>query len=245
MRNYFWGGKETNRVGTGEFVGLCRRVGAEPLLCVNFLSDGHAWHARTPEGNRTGDAAEAADWVSYCNDPDDRLRRGHGAAEPYGVKLWQVGNETSYGADGFSRDEAIAHTIEFARAMRGRDPSIRLIGWGDRGEDDPALWAGDMIERAGEHLDMIAIHMMQQLPRRPDSVLRGNRYQREPERAWEELRELARPDRGAAGRAGAGPGSQAGGHRHRRDRGSPEPRPAQHQPDPARVAQRRLSRARR
>ena len=37
---------------------------------------------------------------------------------------------------------------------------------------------------------MIAIHMMQQLPRRPDSVLRGNRYQREPERAWEELREL-------------------------------------------------------
>ena len=141
MRNYFWGGVETNRIGTGEIVGLCRRVGAEPLFCVNFLSDGHAWHARTSEGNRTGDAAEAADWVSYCNDPDDRLRRGHGAAEPYGVKLWQVGNETSYSADGFSRDEAIAHTVEFARAMRGRDPSIRLIGWGDRGEDDPALWA--------------------------------------------------------------------------------------------------------
>jgi alpha-L-arabinofuranosidase len=190
MRNYFWGGKETNRIGTGEVVGLCRRVSAEPLFCVNFLSDGHAWHARTPEGNRTGDAVEAADWVSYCNDPDDRLRRGHGAAEPYGVKLWQVGNETSYSADGFSSDEAIAHTLEFARAMRGRDPSIRLIGWGDRGEDDPALWAGDMIERAGEHLDMIAIHMMQQLPRRSDNVLRGNRYQREPEQAWEELREL-------------------------------------------------------
>jgi alpha-L-arabinofuranosidase len=40
MRNYVWGGKETNRVGTHEFVDFCRQVGAEPLYCVNFLSDG-------------------------------------------------------------------------------------------------------------------------------------------------------------------------------------------------------------
>ena len=40
MRNYAWGGKETNRVGTREFVDFCRRTGAEPLYCVNFLSDG-------------------------------------------------------------------------------------------------------------------------------------------------------------------------------------------------------------
>src|SRR5438046_10649323 len=31
MRNYIWGGKETNRVGTPEFVDFCQRVGAEPL----------------------------------------------------------------------------------------------------------------------------------------------------------------------------------------------------------------------
>lgn len=191
MRNLFWGGKETNRVGTAEIVDLCRRAGAEPLLCVNFLSDGHASHASTPDGNRTGDAAEAAGWVSYCNDPDDRLRREHGVADPYGVKLWQLGNETSYGPGGFGRDEAIAHTIEFARAMRGRDPSIRLIGWGDRGADDPALWAGPMVERAGDLLDMVAIHMMQQLPHRPDTLLYGNRYQREPARAFEELIEMS------------------------------------------------------
>ena len=34
-RNYTWGGKETNRVGTREFVDLCRRAGAEPLYCAN------------------------------------------------------------------------------------------------------------------------------------------------------------------------------------------------------------------
>ena len=40
MRNYIWGGWETNRIGTDEFIELCRRVDAEPFFCVNFLSDG-------------------------------------------------------------------------------------------------------------------------------------------------------------------------------------------------------------
>src|SRR5437763_11533295 len=70
MRNYVWGGKETNRVGTHEFVDFCRRVNAEPLYCVNFLSDGEQRYRNTKEGDRTGDAREAADWVSYANDPD-------------------------------------------------------------------------------------------------------------------------------------------------------------------------------
>ncbi|MES2710288.1 MAG: alpha-L-arabinofuranosidase [Pseudomonadota bacterium] len=193
MRNYQWGGWETNRVGTAEFVDLCRQVGAAPILSVNFLSDGHQGFAQTREGNRTGDAHEAADWVSYCNDPDNAARRAHGATAPHDVRFWQIGNETSYGDAGFTKDEAIAHTLTFAREMRARDPSIRLIGWGDRGRsDDPSLWARDMIRRAGEHLDCIAIHMMQQIPTRPDTVLRGRAYQDDPARAWAELLELSR-----------------------------------------------------
>jgi hypothetical protein len=192
MRNYQWGGWETNRVGTAELVDLCRQAGAAPMFCVNFLGDGHRKYANTREGNRTGDAREAADWVAYCNDPDDAARRSHGAAAPHNVKLWQIGNETSYGDEGFTKAEAIAHTIAFARTMRARDPSIQLIGWGDRGRsDDPSLWAGDMLRQAGEHLDYIAIHMMQQLPRRPDTVLRGRAYQDDPARAWVELLEIS------------------------------------------------------
>src|SRR5689334_21499312 len=125
-RNYFWGGKESNRVGTREFVEFCRRVGAEPFYCVNFLSDGEKRFRTMPEGNRTGEAREAADWVSYANDPDNPERKSHGASEPYNLKIWQLGNETSYGNVTFTRDESIAATIEFARAMKQRDPSIRL-----------------------------------------------------------------------------------------------------------------------
>jgi alpha-N-arabinofuranosidase len=190
MRNYVWGGKETNRVGTHEFVDFCRRVGAEPLYCVNFLSDGEKRYATMREGNRTGDAREAADWVSFANDPDHPDRKQNGAPQPYNIKLWQLGNETSYGGATFSKDQSIAHTIEFARAMKARDRSIRLIGWGDHGRGGE-LWAKDLIERAGEHLDFVAIHMMGQSPKRPNTVLKGLRYQKEPEVAWQELLELS------------------------------------------------------
>lgn len=190
MRNYVWGGKETNRVGTHEFVDFCRRVGAEPLYCVNFLSDGEKRYANTAEGNRTGDAREAADWVSYANDPDHRERRANGSAQPLNIKLWQLGNETSYGNATFTRDESIARTIEFACAMKQRDPSIRLIGWGDRGRGS-GLWAPELLQRSGDLLDYVAIHMMGQSPRRPDTVLKGLRYQQAPEQAWQELLELS------------------------------------------------------
>jgi len=193
MRNYVWGGKETNRVGTHEFVDFCRRVGAEPLYCVNFLSDGQRRFWATREGaNRSGDAQEAADWVSYANDPDNRERKSHGVTEPYKIKLWQLGNETSYDEDGFSKEEAIRHTREFAQAMKQRDKSIQLIGWGDRGPaPGSAFWAGDLLKQAGEHLDYVAMHMMGQRPTRQDTVLSGRKYEQEPEKAWKELLELA------------------------------------------------------
>ena len=191
MRNYDWGGKETNRVGTHEFVQFSRAVGAEPFYCVNFLGEGISALRNTPEGDRTGTAQEAAEWVSYANDPSHKERTANGSRDPYNLKLWQIGNETSYVKEAFPKDEAIQHTIAFARAMRERDPSIQLIGWGDKGRGSSELWAKDMLQRAGRHLDYVAIHMMGQSPKRKDTVLDGNTYQRDPEQAWAELLELS------------------------------------------------------
>lgn len=183
-RNYVWGGRETHRAGTHEFVDFCRRVGAEPMYCVNFRGDGEKRYMTTPEGDRTGDEKEAADWISYCNDPEHAERKANGHAAPFGLKIWQLGNETSYGNACFKKDEAIAATIAFAKAMRERDRSLKLIGWGDNG------WASNMVEQAGEHLDYVAVHMMGQTPVRRESVLRSWRYQAEPEQAWAELMEM-------------------------------------------------------
>jgi alpha-L-arabinofuranosidase len=154
------------------------------MYCVNFMADGFKSYALRAEGDRTGDAGEAADWVSYCNDPDHRERKSHGHPEPYNVKIWQLGNETNYGPGGFKRSEAIPATIEFARAMRARDAKLKLIAWGDNN------WAGEMAQGCGDLIDFVAFHMMNQQPIRKDTVLNGPEYQRAPERAWEELMEL-------------------------------------------------------
>ncbi len=122
MLNLLWGGIESNQVGTGEFVELCRLAGAEPLICVNFESDGRQQYVKVKDSVRTADAREAAEWVAYCNDPDHRDRKAHGRAAPWNVRHWQIGNETSYDKNGFDLETAARKTVEFARAMRAADP---------------------------------------------------------------------------------------------------------------------------
>src|SRR5215470_11071966 len=78
MLNLLWGGVESNQVGTAEFVDFSRRVGAEPLICVNFESDGRQRYMKAKGSVRTADARESADWVRYCNDPASAARRAHG-----------------------------------------------------------------------------------------------------------------------------------------------------------------------
>lgn len=189
MINQLWGGVEPNQVGTIEFVDFCRDVGAEPLICVNFESDGRMGWAKLPSGDvRSGDAQEAAAWVSYCNHPDDRLRREHGIQEPRRVPVWQIGNETSYDPNGFNLETAGRLTIEFAKAMKGVDPAIQLIGWGDSG------WGPRMLEMAGEHLGFIAFHhMFNPDGGRRDSPLRGIEYRKDPARTWASLMDAWKP----------------------------------------------------
>jgi alpha-L-arabinofuranosidase len=178
MVNLQWGGIESNQVGTAEFVDFCGQVGADPLMCVNFESDGRKHYMRYKDSVRTADAREAAQWVAYCNRPDNAERIAHGHRQPLTIKHWQLGNETSYNRSGFDLNMAGAKTIEFARAMRAADPSIQLIGWGDSG------WAPRMAEMAGEHLDYLAFHHMFNPDDRKQPALRDLEYRKDPDRTW-------------------------------------------------------------
>ena len=183
MLNLHWGGIETNQVGTHEFVDFCRQVGAEPFFCVNFESDGRKQWMVSPKGDtRTAGPEEAAEWVDYCNNPVNKLRQAHGVKDPYRLRLWQIGNETSYSREGYDLETAAQRTVAFAWAMRQVDPTIELIGWGDSG------WAGRMIEIAGGHLQYLAFHHMFNPDRDiKDSPLRGIEYRRDPDRTWAHL----------------------------------------------------------
>ncbi len=188
MLNMCWGGIETNQVGTMEFVEFCRQVEAEPLMCVNFESDGRTYWQKDPKGSiRSAGPEEAAEWVRYCNDPDDKLRRSHGIKEPCTMRWWQLGNETSYDRNAYDCETAARRTIAFAKAMRQADPNLTLIGWGDSG------WARQMLDIAGEHLQYIAFHhMFNPDGGQADSPLRDTEYRKDPARTWEHLMDAYR-----------------------------------------------------
>lgn len=124
--NVWWGQDiETNAFGTHEFMAACRLLGAQPYLCGNVGSG-------TPQ--------EMAAWVEYCNFEGDSTlaerRRANGAAEPFGVTYWGVGNE-NWGCGGNLDPEDYA--VEYRRfatylhEFSGRP--LYLIGCGPSGND--------------------------------------------------------------------------------------------------------------
>ena len=127
-RNPAWGGIEPNHVGTHEFMTFAKAVHATPQLTVN-AGDG------TPE--------EAAAWVRYCNAPASdkwgRMRAENGAAKPFNVRLWEVGNEL-YGGWQIGHAEAQENAdrfVKFRDAMLEADPDLRLIATGKGDEFTP------------------------------------------------------------------------------------------------------------
>lgn len=163
MHNLMWGGIESNQIGTAEFLEFCKLVKAEPLMCVNFESEGSpGWRKNKLGETRSGDAAEAAEWVAHCK----------GA-----IRYWQIGNETSYAADRFKPREAIAKTIEFSRAMRKVDDSLKLIAWGDSG------WAPAMLKEAAGHFEYLAFHNLFD----PGPPCSDGEFRKDPARTWDVL----------------------------------------------------------
>lgn len=182
MLNLCWDGSYSNMVGTHEVIELCRSANATPLFVVNMESDGRMHWAHPKEGvDRLGTAEEAAEWVDYCNNPNNALRLSHGIKEPYGIPFWQIGNETSYDKRGFDEETAAQKTLQFAKAMKKADPSIKLLAWGDSG------WAKRMCEVAGDHIDYIAFHYHFSDSGLPNCPFRDDEYRKDPDETWRHL----------------------------------------------------------
>lgn len=144
--DFAWGVSESNQFGTVDFIKLCRKVGAEPLICVNMGS---------------GTAEEAMHWVEYCNGTLDtyyaNLRRSHGYEEPFGVKFWVLGNEM-YGPWQMENQTAAEYAdsaVQFAKAMKAVDKSIRLVACG---MEQDAEWNHTVVKRLAPYIDLISAH---------------------------------------------------------------------------------------
>jgi alpha-L-arabinofuranosidase len=133
------GDKVTNHFGYDEFLSLSRQLESAPIIVVNFR-DGLLGVKPLSEA-----ALHAAGLVAYCNaglgtelpkgTPDwPSIRALNGHPEPYGVKYWQIGNETwAFFKQLVEMHPQDAHKhyadciVAFARAMLEVDPSIEFI----------------------------------------------------------------------------------------------------------------------
>ncbi len=142
-----WGGAESNRFGTDEFIEYCAALGAEPYICLNMGS---------------GSLDEALAWVEYCTSASDTYwavqRRAGGHPEPYGVRWWGLGNEM-YGkwqVGTLSAEEYVAEATRWARAIKMLDPRSRLVSCGELGWTD---WDVRVIDGLASLVDLHSVHL--------------------------------------------------------------------------------------
>ena len=151
MRALAWQSLESNQMGTDEFMTLCRQMDWEPMLAVNL---------------GTGTPEEARNWVEYCNAPANshyaQMRAANGHPEPYGVKLWCLGNEMD-GPWQLGHVPADVYAIRAQQAgkmMRDTDRSIELVARGSSGPQMKtyAEWDRQVLEYLGDLADYISLH---------------------------------------------------------------------------------------
>ncbi len=116
---------ETNQVGTHEFVEFCRLVGAEPYFAANVSS--------IPP-------LETRNWIEYCNFPEDStslaaLRGENGAAEPFNISYWGIGNENWGGGGNMTPDDYCTQYRKVGTIVTSLDEQLYLIACGPNNND--------------------------------------------------------------------------------------------------------------
>jgi hypothetical protein len=145
-----WNDVETNRFGTDEFLRYAEMIGTEPYICVNL---------------GLGSIGDARDWVEYTNSSKHTywadLRRKNGRDQPYNVKYWALGNEIDgpWQLGHKNAEEYSKFALEAAKAMRGIDPSIKLVASGSSNYGaDWLLWNRTVLQTLRNTVDYIALH---------------------------------------------------------------------------------------
>ena len=146
-----WFTTETNEVGLHEFVDWAKKANTDVMYAVNL-------------GSRGPDAARNI--VEYANHKGGSywsdLRIKNGAKDPFGIKLWCLGNEmdgpwqmchrTAYDYGCVAR--------EAGKMMKWVDPSIELVACGSSAYDMPTFgtWEYQMLTECYDQIDYVSLH---------------------------------------------------------------------------------------
>ncbi len=146
-----WFTTETNEVGLHEFVDWAKKADTQVMYAVNL-------------GSRGADAARNV--VEYANHPSGSywsdLRIQNGAKDPFGIKLWCLGNEmdgpwqmchktaTEYGRT----------ACEAGKMMKWVDPAIELVACGSSSYEMSTFgsWEYQMLDECYDQIDYVSLH---------------------------------------------------------------------------------------
>ncbi|RQW02752.1 T9SS C-terminal target domain-containing protein, partial [candidate division KSB1 bacterium] len=166
-----WNDQDVNSFGTDEFMTLCRRLNAEPIMVINT---GHRYSA-SPQ---TEFIEEAVQWLEYCNGPATStwgaVRAANGHPEPYNVKYWEMGNEIF-----LTRSAAVYVNFlkAFVPALKAIDPSIIIIACGSGSFDQN--WNRTVISQCADLIDYISPHHYENIENYRSGVINYENYTRE------------------------------------------------------------------
>ena len=146
-----WSVIETNEVGIDEFQEWAKRANSEVMMAVNL-------------GTRGAD--DARNCVEYCNSSTDtyyaNLRRANGFEEPFGIKVWCLGNEMdgTWQIGHKTAEEYGRLAVETAKVMKWVDPSIELVACGSSGRGMPTFgdWELTVLDHAYNYVDYLSLH---------------------------------------------------------------------------------------
>lgn len=146
--NEIWGGySDYYGFGTDEFMALCARLGADPMVVL-------------PATTTDADAVQyAMDWVHYLLDPPTTelgaLRAANGRRQPYAVPYIQIDNEPMN--HGLSPDEYAEIVNVYGRRLRQIAPQARIVACGQKRSND-MIWSQKLIDLAGDNFDILGCH---------------------------------------------------------------------------------------
>ncbi len=146
-----WHTVESNAFGLHEFMAWAAKAGVEPMEAINLGTRG---------------VNEARELVEYANHPggsalsDRRIKNG--AADPFGIKLWCLGNEMDgpWQIGHKTAEEYGRLAQEAAKAMRFVDPSIELVACGSSSLAMPTFgsWEQTVLGHAYDEVDYVSLH---------------------------------------------------------------------------------------
>jgi len=141
--NRWWGGVDTNRVGTHEFMDLAEQLGSEAYIAGNMGS-------MPPRA--------MSQWLEYMTaDSNSTLadeRRRNGRDKPWKLKYFGVGNE-SWGCGGNMRAEFQADMHKRYATFLSAPDLVRVASGDGQGDD---RLVDVLMERAGWQMEAFTLH---------------------------------------------------------------------------------------